>query len=481
MKNTALSVHNLYFRYPDYAGFKSRILFNSINFELEEGSLAVMFGLPDSGKTTLSRILGGLIPRFTGGELKGDLLVYGKNVKDYKPYELMEDIGIVFQNPEEEIFTTRCDTEVAFALESLGLKKDEIEYRVERSLRAVDMLKYKEKNPVYLSGGEKKRLLIACILATDPSVWVFDEVFEELDPWIRGTILSHIAENNKTVLILSSKWLEIYRKIADVFFVLKNSEILSFTGQEYRDMNNTLRELGLKPEIVEKPKKLTDKKISGSPILEVKDLAFFYGDKDDFSLKIDSFRLLEGEIVGIVGKNGSGKSTFAKILCGLLKPESGSVIGKKGVALQPEDLNGTVGYLFQNPDYQIFLPTVEEELKLGLKNIGMPSEEIKKKISETIKMFKLPDASAPPSLISYGTKRKLQAAVYYLLKRPVLILDEADSGLSIGDLVKTISNLYSESSALIVISHDMDTVIRLTDRLLYMENGELKDKRGEIR
>lgn len=481
MENTALSVQDLYFRYPDYTGFRSRILFSSLSFELKTGSLAVLFGLPDSGKTTLSRILGGLIPRFTGGELKGDIIVNGKNIKDYKPYELIEDIGIVFQNPEEEIFTTRCDTEVAFALESLGIKRDEIEHRVEQSLRAVGMLDYKEKNPVYLSGGEKKRLLIAGILAVDPSVWVFDEVFEELDPWIRETILSYIADNNKSVLILSSKWLEIYRKIVDVFFVLENSRLSAFSKDAYREMNNALKVSGLKPEIIKKPKKLINKEKSGGNILEIRNLEFRYNSNNKFALNIKSLKLVKGEIVGIVGENGSGKSTLARLLCGLLKPQKGSIIGIDGIELLPEDLNGIVGYLFQNPDFQIFLPTVEDELKLGLINMGMSSADVKKNVSKAIKLFNLPDACAPPSLISYGTKRKLQAAVYYLLKRPVVILDEADSGLSISDLVTTVSNLYSEDSTLVVISHDMETVTQLTNRLLYMKNGELQSGKGQYR
>lgn len=475
MREIALSLHNLYFKYPDYPDFSSHILFNSINLEVEKGSLSILIGRPGSGKTTLSRILGGLIPRFTGGELKGEISVNGKNITDYNPYDLIKDIGLVFQNPEEEIFTTRCDTEIAFALESLGMAREEIAEKVDNSLSAVGMQNYKEKNPVYLSGGEKKKLLMASLFAVDPDIWVFDEVFEELDPWIREIVLSYVAGKKKTVIILTSKWLDIYGEFADRLLILESAKLHSFTGDSYNDFTEAIKLYGLVPEKIKKPVSVSGgRNKNADTLLKIQGLRFSYADKDDFTVEIDSFKLVKGEITGLIGRNGSGKSTFAKIICGLLDHNNGIITDKTGTPLSPESLNRFVGYLFQNPDFQIFLPTVEEELKIGLKYLGKSVYEMDDAVSKAIRLFDLPEASAPASLISYGTKRKLQAAIYYLLHRSIIILDEADSGLSISDLVSLVNNLYSEDTALVVITHDLDTITRLADRLIFMEKGKIK-------
>ena len=197
-----LDIRDLYFRYPPYPGTKADPVINNFNFVVDRGKVTVLFGKPDSGKTTLSRILGGLLPRFSRGDLKGSIYIGDKDILQSPPYALIRDIGLVFQNPDEQLFTTRCDSEIAFPLESLGITKKVMEQRVTYALNSIRLSQYKFRNPAYLSGGEKRRLLIACLLAIDPAFWILDEVLEEIDPDYRSQILLLLKQKKATVLIL---------------------------------------------------------------------------------------------------------------------------------------------------------------------------------------------------------------------------------------------------------------------------------------
>jgi energy-coupling factor transporter ATP-binding protein EcfA2 len=193
-----------------------------------------------------------------------------------------------------------------------------------------------------------------------------------------------------------------------------------------------------------------------------------------FSLRIDHLHLDAGRTIAVVGDNGSGKSTLGRLLCGLLNPASGLIRIRKGATLQSaaaEELNRFTGYLFQDPDLQIFLPTVFEELALGLKHLNLPPEEIDRRVQQTVSLFALPAGEAPPSLMSYGTRKKLQAGVYYLLERPLMIIDEGDSGLSVNDFAEMVRIFRIEERALIFITHDHRLAEALADEVVELQAG----------
>jgi energy-coupling factor transporter ATP-binding protein EcfA2 len=195
-----------------------------------------------------------------------------------------------------------------------------------------------------------------------------------------------------------------------------------------------------------------------------------------FSLQIDNLQLAAGQTLAVVGDNGSGKSTLGRLLCGLLTPDTGKIHIRKKESLRlatTEDLNRFTGYLFQDPDLQIFLPTVLEELALGLKQLHLPAEEINRRVEQSISLFDLPATEAPPSLMSYGIRKKLQAAVYYLLDRPLMIIDEGDSGLSVNDFAEMIRIFRKEDGALIFITHDHRLAATLADEVLELQSGRL--------
>jgi len=210
--------------------------------------------------------------------------------------------------------------------------------------------------------------------------------------------------------------------------------------------------------------------------LRASGLSFRFQGDAGFALSVERLELGFGEICALVGRNGSGKSTLARILCGLLKPQAGSV-GFGGTAgdrpARAGELCARVGYLFQNPDHQIFLPTVREELGLGLRGLRLGHGEAERRVAGAAAVFELPDLDAPPALLSYGARRRLQAATYFLLSRDLLILDEIDSGLSYREVETLVVALASRVPGLVLITHDLALARSACHRILEMEKGRI--------
>ena len=470
------------FRYPDYPGLPSISLFEGLELKLKRGKIHLIIGPTDAGKTTLSRILMGLIPGHTGGRFQGEVLWDGIPVENIPPREFLQKGGLLFQDPEEQLLSPRCEEEAAFALESLGVPGEEMRLRVDEALAWMGLSGYRDRNPGTLSGGEQKRLLAAALKAQDPGLWILDEIFEELDQTVRKTLLSTLNEKGRTVLIFASKDLPLFDEFHPESFLLEGKVLIPLPpkGPERQAL---LVRAGL--DFPPRPGlPVTPGKPPGRPVLSLTGIRFAWP-KGDFSLFLDSLVLREGEITVVLGPNGSGKSTLGRILCGLLTPSAGeirvfpginpSADPDGGITPGPVDLHRYCGYLFQNPDYQLFLPTVLEELLYGTP-LKYRKEGLRK-AAEAQKMFRLPGGEAPPALLSFGGRKRLQGAIGSLLERPVLILDEGDSGLTYGDFLDMVENLRSPRRALVIITHQEELALRLADQRLSLENGRIKGSR----
>ena len=485
-----ISIQNLSFSYPEYPGIAARHLFRDLNLDLPGGSIAVLLARPDQGKTTLCRVLSGLIPRFTGGEVQGEVCLGPIRSLEQEPYELIDQVGLVFQHPGEQLLTSRCDSEVAFPLESLGLARSEIQKRVTSALRTMDLDRYRYQSPKVLSGGERKKLLIACLLAVDPRLWLLDETLEELDRGSKEQLLELLKDRRRSTLILSAKWHEIFRRYADLVYLMEEGQVRRLREKPgTRDFQRVLLKRGFvlpgersaseQSSALKRASTPPETRTDADTLLEARDLFFRYEERGTesatpFTLRIDRLRLATGKILAIVGDNGSGKSTLGRLLCGLLTPGGGEIRIRKGGVLQraaAQELNRFTGYLFQDPDLQIFLPTVFDELALGLRHLHLPAPEISRRVQETVSLFSLPAGDAPPSLMSYGIRKKLQAGVYYLLERPLMIIDEGDSGLSVDDFSQMVRIFRNRERALIFITHDHRLAGALADEVLELKAG----------
>jgi energy-coupling factor transport system ATP-binding protein len=467
-----LSTDELSFRFPGIEGAAGVTVLDRLSFTVARNRSTILFGRADAGKTTLARIAAGLIPRFTGGALSGVVRMDGRDTTRVPPYELMQDLGLVAQDSEEQILTTRCDSEVAFALESLGIPRAQIRERVDSSLLRAGLSGFEHRNPATLSGGEKKRLLVACLDAVRPGLWILDEALGELDFEWKIRVLDLVADARGTALLMESRWSSLADARGKSFYLMDKGRIRAQAADPTEpSFASEMTEAGLRPG----PGRKARPRAAGD-FLGVKGLEFHFEGAAGFSLAVDSLELRFGEICALVGKNGSGKSTLGKLLCGLLLPARGGIGlgGKWGFkTAQPGELGRRVGYLFQNPDHQIYLPTVREELGLGLRRQGGDRREIEAQVAEAAVVFGLPDLGAPPALLSYGARRRLQAATYYLLSRDLLVLDEVDSGLSYREVESLIDALASRVPGIVLITHDMALAKAACDRILVMEGGRI--------
>ncbi|MGM0431519.1 MAG: ABC transporter ATP-binding protein [Spirochaetota bacterium] len=474
--NRVLQVDNLSFSYPQQEAAEQAAepaVFSEISFSLEQGGMITIFGEPESGKTTLTRLLGGLVPRYFGGRVTGTIQLATKtgntDVLNTAPYQLLQDIGAVAQDPEEQIIMSECEDEILFPLENLGYDREEITTRLERALKRFDLVRYRHTNPSQLSGGEKKRLMLAVLYAVDPEIWVLDETFEELDSTWREAVLSLLKTEGKSVVLFASKYNTLHAEAADACGLLEpgnpDSDDLTFSTSEefYEKLHGGIQQ----PAYMEEA---PDYDIE--PVCSCSDIRFSY--HGEFTLSIDNLPFWEGESVALCGPNGSGKTTLSKILCGLLKPEAGRVLLHNGQKLAPVEsrkLLRSVSYLFQNPDLQLFLPTVAEELSLGLHMAGLDKGEIAHRIQEAAELFHLDNLEAAPAVMGYGARKRLQAAINYLLDRDICIVDEMDSGLSYREFVDIAATLKKRAKVFILITHDMDLAKACAHRVIMMDSG----------
>lgn len=471
-----IRIENLSFTYPRYSADQpaETPLFADLSFSVEPGRFYTLIGAPESGKTTLSRILTALVPRYTGGNLTGRLQVAGHDLHTTHPQNLIEFVGTIFQNPDDQILTTRVDSEIAYPLESLGYSQGEIAARVDREMERFQLSDKADRNPATLSGGEKKRLLCAVLAAVEPPIWILDETLDEMDRHWRSVLVEHLQNTGTTVLLLSSK-LTAPARAAEQQHIAILSQGRIHT--DAADIDRLAEQDGLRwrPRGTTKRTAYTPQRAE----LTVKQLEFRYSNNSDFELAIDTLNLYAGETVTLAGPNGCGKTTLAKLLCGLYTAQKGTITRPHSDRESPQgtepakSLRSAAAYMFQNPDYQIFLPTIEEELAYGLKEQGWKQDQVQSALQQAIEKFQLPPADTSPTLMSYGTRKRLQAATYWLLQRPICIFDETDSGISPRDFAALIRAFQSPERALLIISHDAKLARHYSDRVIRMEAGRI--------
>ena len=466
-----ITLENLEFT---YFGAEEPSLKN-INLSVKKGEFVVLAGPSGCGKSTLCLCLNSIIPHLLKGRMKGRVLVNGRDTRNLTIPELSRDVGLVFQNPDNQIFALTVEEDIAFGPENLGLPRPVMEERVVKALLETRMEPFRKKFVYNLSGGQKQRTAIAGILAMNPGVLVFDEPTADLDPKGTREVLETIHRLNRdegrTVIIVEHKIRQVL-SLCDRVLWMEEGKIVS-----EHEPNGPLPPLlarGYRRENGPADRR-TD---TGQTAIRIQDVSFSYQDGTEV-LKAVNLTVREGELLAIIGENGSGKSTLAMHLNGLLKPKRGNVViwDKNTRDTKPGQMASLVGYLFQNPDHQIFSESVYNEVAIGLKHAGLSTEKRDRVVHEALKAVDLGGyADRDPNTISRGERQRLAVATVLALNPRVIVFDEPTTGQDaahILDIMRYIENINRQGRTVVMITHDMDLAWSYADRIVVMAGGRI--------
>lgn len=517
--NNIIEFKNVSYLYPN----SQQPALKELDLTVEKGTFVAVLGHTGAGKTTLSLCLNGLIPKLMEGQLTGDITIEGKDLNKATIQEMAGIIGLVLDDPEAQVFGRTVLEDASFGPINLSLTELEIYQRVEKALAMVRLQGYEGRDTAQLSGGEKQRLAIAGILAMEPEIIAMDEPTSELDPQgirdIYETIDQLRQEQERTLIVTEHDSTQIIER-ADLVVVLNQGE-LAWQGAPADLFRNIpkLLEYGIKPvplsllgwDLYQKglidydqipldvpsaervirnlpPKaieytlaKLAPKQkvnLESQDIIRISELNFSY-DSGQVALQDINLTIARGEFVALIGRNGSGKTTLAKHLNGLLTPTSGVVLvdGLNTAKVGTSTLFKKVGYVFQNPDHQIFSISVEKELEYGLKNAGFDDNEIKRRVDRALEFTELTEQRHDhPLTLGKGKRQMIALASILVLEPKILVIDEPTTGLDWNDsqrILNIIQQLHQQGTTIIMISHDMEVVAKLAQRAIVMAGGQI--------
>jgi len=502
-ESTLIAVRELTYRYRQ----KTRPVLNDIHLDISGNDYLLITGRSGSGKSTLCRTFNGLIPHFYGGVLNGDVFVDGAPVSQTSVAALFSQVGMVFQNPEAQLFCRSVAQEIVFGLESLGLPRRDIEDRLHDALDQAGITALGQRDPQTLSGGEKHMVLIAAMLALHPRVIILDEPFANLDPAnvIRVRRLLRELHAKGCGIVLCEHRLSRAAPDATRLVVLHEGRIAADgTPQDILANAETAwgletplatrigAALDLKPlprtieempailpqrdliETLEPPRPEAFVQQGQPPAVEVDHLCCHIGGKP--ILTDISFALRPGECLAVVGANGAGKTTLLRHLIGLQRPTKGRIRikGRDTAGTPISDLAGDVGLAFQNPDNQFFRLTVDQEIRVGPETLGSIDTSW---LEELIAIFHLEvHRTQAPYRLSGGEKKRVAFASALSSRPAVLALDEPTAGQDFEfrrNLRNFLGQLQARGQAIILVTHDLTFAERTASRWLLMAGGRL--------
>lgn len=452
-----------------YAAQDAGGLFN-VNLTAAKGECVLFCGRSGCGKTTMLRLINGLIPAFYSGRGEGAAYLNGQDISELPMYQLAEKVGSVFQNPRTQFFNVDADSEIAFGIENEALPPEKLRRRVEQTAGDLHLEHLRGRSIFALSGGEKQKIAFASVYAMNPDIYVLDEPSSNLDAASIEELQAHlqmVKAQGKTILIAEHR-LYYLMDLADRVVYLEQGQIRDiYTKNDFmaipleRRMAMGLRALDLQKLF---PKK--EKRKEQAPILELKDVTLHYQKR--ILLKDISLQAARGEIIAVTGHNGVGKTTFSRALCGLHKDCGGQFLWE-GKEMDFRARRKKSYLVMQDVGYQLFAESVEKECVFGIKN---PDRELADKTLSELGLSEFSEKH--PNTLSGGQKQRLAVAVSMVCGKDILIFDEPTSGLDYDSMtqVSSLMKKLAERGAIVfVVTHDYEFIYSACTRILRLEEG----------
>ena len=442
-----------------------RIL-SDINLEIQDGEFVLICGESGCGKTTMTKLINGLIPHFVRDvSVDGTITVCGKDVAEMPMYEIAELVGSVFQNPKTQFFYTNSNAEMAFGLENRGVEPEYIRKRIKNTINELDIEKLEDRDVFSMSGGEKQLLAFASVYVMNPQIYVLDEPSANLDIAAMEKLserMKVIKEKGHTVVVAEHRlaWIQ---KFADRIIYMKEGRIeQEFTSDEFKALSDLKRkQMGLRSIV---PEQIQIPEITGNSedaVLQICNLSCKR--KKQMIFQNISLSARVGDIIGITGKNGAGKSTFCNCLCGLLKPKGGEIL-YQGKKLSEKARTKLFGMVMQEVNHQLFSDSVKNECMLA------NEEASEQEIRELLEKFDLEEyAEYHPMILSGGQRQRLAICQAVMGEKKLLIFDEPTSGLDFRHMCqveKLMKQLSEEKYIIIVVTHDYEFLNRACKRYI---------------
>ncbi|WFR58287.1 ABC transporter ATP-binding protein [Anaerocolumna sp. AGMB13025] len=513
MKKPIVEFKDFGFKYKSQTG----ATLHNINLTIYQGEKVLLLGPSGSGKSTLVNCMNGLNPFSYEGTVTGSLKIAGMETKDASIFALSRIVGTVLQDSDAQFVGLSVGEDIAFALENDSMPRKDMLPKVQKASETVGMEEFLLHVPYELSGGQKQKVALAGVIHDNVDLLIFDEPLAALDPKMGMYAVDLIdriqKEQDKTVVIIEHRLEDVlYRQVDRV--VLMNDGKIIFNGvpdellasgllpeygireplyilamkyagcQFYKDQNlSDIYHMNLdsfEEKLIKQQKFNWEKYIPklGSEVLRADKVSYSYGKEE--VLKDISFSIRKGEKIAFVGKNGAGKSTMAKLICGIERPLRGSIYinGQDYLTLSIKEIGEKIGFVMQNPNQMLVKNFIREEVELALVLRGKSKDEIDEAVEKTLKMCGLYGMrNWPVTAVSYGQRKRITIASILVLEPEVIILDEPTAGqdyFHYTEIMNFLEELNKEYGITIIfITHDMHLAIQYTDRAVVFAEGRL--------